>query len=193
MSIPKWRYYADDDDGCNVYQCLFCYETWNGRSSPRYWKFCPCCGVKWSGELEWDTNKEARRHYKRELSYLVMLEECHLFKRENGSYEPLESISRSSTDGWTWLYNMPNHVYEHEVLGPLWKEITYRGNLKWRNDYVLIRNFGKAMLEYPEVFLMFSDGFRLRIKIERRYGFSKGKDDPKDIIIPLGEYLRKTA
>ena len=56
--IPKWRYVEYTDDGCAKYQCLNCYETWEGRSWPGYtldgaftaiWKFCPHCGCQWTG------------------------------------------------------------------------------------------------------------------------------------------------
>lgn len=58
MSIPKWRMVRYDDDGCCLYQCLNCYEQWSGRGAPgdtwegvyhEYWKFCPCCGIRWEG------------------------------------------------------------------------------------------------------------------------------------------------
>jgi len=56
--IPKWRYVHYTDDGCALYQCLNCYKQWEGRSWPGYthdgaftavWKFCPYCGVEWTG------------------------------------------------------------------------------------------------------------------------------------------------
>lgn len=59
MSINYWRYVEYTDDGCSLYQCLSCYETWESRTAPGYfdlednyartWKFCPYCGVEWSG------------------------------------------------------------------------------------------------------------------------------------------------
>ena len=51
MSTPKWREVEYSDDGCCYYQCLMCYQTWEGRSSPEYGcNFCPYCGIKWMGQ-----------------------------------------------------------------------------------------------------------------------------------------------
>lgn len=36
MAIPKWRYVRYSDDGCAIYQCLNCYNTWEARTSPGY-------------------------------------------------------------------------------------------------------------------------------------------------------------
>jgi hypothetical protein len=57
--IPKWRYVEYTDDGCGKYQCLNCYQTWEGRTWPGYmsiegaftavWKHCPYCGCQWTG------------------------------------------------------------------------------------------------------------------------------------------------
>lgn len=64
MSIPKWREIEYTDDGCSLYQCLHCYEKWEGRSSPEYgWKFCPFCGVKWDGQEFARKGTESRWHW----------------------------------------------------------------------------------------------------------------------------------
>jgi len=58
MSIPFWRNKTYTDDGCSIFQCLNCYNTWESRTSPenKMWKtgfkFCPCCGIEWDGEIE---------------------------------------------------------------------------------------------------------------------------------------------
>jgi hypothetical protein len=69
VSIPAAREVEYTDDGCSVYQCLSCYNTWEGRTSiltsecinPEesdpinykfktlyHWKFCPYCGIEWT-------------------------------------------------------------------------------------------------------------------------------------------------
>jgi hypothetical protein len=57
MAIPKWREAEGTDDGCSIFQCLNCYTQWESRTSPRTWKFCPHCGIKWEGQ------HECREHY----------------------------------------------------------------------------------------------------------------------------------
>lgn len=53
MSIPKFRDCGYTDEGCSLYQCLSCKNQWESRSSPEYgWRFCPYCGVQWTGEIK---------------------------------------------------------------------------------------------------------------------------------------------
>ncbi len=54
MNFPYWRYVQGTDDGCSIYQCLWCMASWESRSSPNWdkWKFCPVCGFEWKGEHE---------------------------------------------------------------------------------------------------------------------------------------------
>jgi len=35
--IPKWRKVRYTDDGCNLYQCLSCYNEWEDRDAPGWW------------------------------------------------------------------------------------------------------------------------------------------------------------
>ena len=115
MSIPKWRYVESTDDGCNVYQCLSCYESYEGRDSPKYWKYCPYCGVEWNGEHEWliyddDYNilEPARRRKNRRVSsclseWHMELQERSLFKCDDGAYVPLHENVR-----WSGLHDEEN-------------------------------------------------------------------------------------
>ena len=49
--IDKFRQVRYTDDGCYLYQCLSCYKELEIRYIPN-WKFCPMCGIEYSGELE---------------------------------------------------------------------------------------------------------------------------------------------
>lgn len=42
MSLPNYRYVESTDDGCALYECLECYERWEGRTHRV--NFCPFCG-----------------------------------------------------------------------------------------------------------------------------------------------------
>lgn len=71
MSIPKWRHVCYTDDGCDVYQCLNCYNEWESRTGPKCewkkeynWKHCPYCGCQWEGEKEWDEERKSLKKSK---------------------------------------------------------------------------------------------------------------------------------
>jgi len=71
MSIPKWRVVEYTDDGCSIFQCLNCYDTWEGRTPAGYsdfdgtytalWRFCPCCGIQWEGSAREQTDEYGPR------------------------------------------------------------------------------------------------------------------------------------
>lgn len=46
--MKKWRIFEYRDEGCSLYQCLECKETWVSRTEgfPR----CPYCGVVFEGQ-----------------------------------------------------------------------------------------------------------------------------------------------
>jgi DNA-directed RNA polymerase subunit RPC12/RpoP len=54
MPVKRWRSIEYTYDGCARYQCLQCYKTWEGRTSPETyeWKFCPYCGILWEGRQD---------------------------------------------------------------------------------------------------------------------------------------------
>jgi hypothetical protein len=44
----QYRYVEYTDDGCSIYQCLWCKCTFETRDNPEYqWNFCPKCGRSW--------------------------------------------------------------------------------------------------------------------------------------------------
>jgi hypothetical protein len=51
--INDWRSVEYTDDGCTEYQCLSCKTSWEARTSPEHahWRFCPVCGIQWTGQL----------------------------------------------------------------------------------------------------------------------------------------------
>ena len=59
--LNKFRYVRYTDDGCSIYECLVCRNSWEIRGGIRGWVCCPYCRTVWEGELEWDTRKENRR------------------------------------------------------------------------------------------------------------------------------------
>jgi hypothetical protein len=44
MKVPFYRCVRDTDDGCGVYQCLQCGETWEWRGGSGQVRFCLFCG-----------------------------------------------------------------------------------------------------------------------------------------------------
>lgn len=64
VSIPKFRDCGYTDEGCSLYQCLSCKNQWEGRSSPEYgWRFCPYCGVQWTGEIKGRPSHTPKWHW----------------------------------------------------------------------------------------------------------------------------------
>jgi len=55
--FPYWRYVRYTDDGCCIYQCLWCMADWELRSGMDGWKLCPVCGLEWKGEQEWEEDR----------------------------------------------------------------------------------------------------------------------------------------
>ena len=68
MSITKYRHMNYTDDGCDLYQCLNCYKTLEIRYIPD-WKFCPMCGIEFSGQLKCRETHEPSWLYKLDLDY----------------------------------------------------------------------------------------------------------------------------
>ena len=48
--MNRWRRIKYTDDGCNLYQCLHCKDTWETRTPADVWSYCPNCGIRWLGE-----------------------------------------------------------------------------------------------------------------------------------------------
>jgi hypothetical protein len=51
--IPKYRCVEYTNDGCSIWQCLSCKAKWECRYG--HFHYCGNCGVKWEGELVWDS------------------------------------------------------------------------------------------------------------------------------------------
>jgi hypothetical protein len=49
VSIPVLREVCYTDDGCTVYECLYCYKRIETRNDPfrGFWKYCPYCSCAW--------------------------------------------------------------------------------------------------------------------------------------------------
>ena len=168
MSIPKWRYVSCLDDGVTEYQCLSCYDTWQLRTpSPKYWTFCPCCGIKWECQVDQDEDHirypQLREPDKMWHRYAILEE------RSNVSYkdEPEE-------DGWTeWSqinYLNSSFLKEHKELSGF---STHRGDIPSDVDsaikfckvlFRLIEEHKAALTEF--FFLSFK--IELRLRIERQ-------------------------
>lgn len=69
MAIPYWREVRYTDDGCSIYECLNCYNSWESRSPPwneykgirsargGIWRLCPICGCHWLGQKSSEKEK----------------------------------------------------------------------------------------------------------------------------------------
>lgn len=62
----QYRKVRYTDDGCTVYQCLWCLGTVEIRDNPHYgWNFCPKCGKSWFNRLECREHGIPRWYYDR--------------------------------------------------------------------------------------------------------------------------------
>ena len=200
MSIPKWRHVEYTDDGCNVYQCLSCYDSIEGRFSPSYWKFCPYCGVEWQGEHKWliyDDNfkvieparlKEDRKVPSGNITCNIELQELSLYRRDDNTYESL-----SGKDQWRSIYyedNLFNGWKDCDKIRSHWEEVRCgligKYGIKY-GGYVYYKKFTAFLLESVannnNIVFSFSDGceYRLRITEEKWY-----KDVIQEYLIDLG-------
>lgn len=57
--LKKFRHKEYTDDGCNIYECLSCKSTMEIRYSSL--NYCPNCGIKFEGQLEWENPYSDRR------------------------------------------------------------------------------------------------------------------------------------
>lgn len=78
--LNRWREVKYDDDGCSIYQCMKCKESWSSRTAPGYtqyylpertytptFNFCPFCGTKWDKEHTNRTDNNDRGYGPRRL------------------------------------------------------------------------------------------------------------------------------
>tara|TARA_Y100000310_G_scaffold307018_1_gene348723 strand:- start:24205 stop:24690 length:486 start_codon:yes stop_codon:yes gene_type:complete len=102
MSIPYWRVVYHSDDGCTVFGCLNCYNTWESRTPPiphdwygnvkekEIWKYCPYCATEWKGKYEckegrrWGEYEEEPMKYYAEFSGIYRRTVDHICKEEIG-------------------------------------------------------------------------------------------------------------
>jgi hypothetical protein len=189
MSIPKWRHVKNSDDGCNIYQCLSCYNTYDGRDTPKEWKYCPYCGVEWNGEHEWliygdnwDIISPARLRKDRRVSkaksrWHIELQEMSLFKCDDGAYVPLHDGGVKGR--WSSIYHtdrLIRDVYDRDEAKK-WEKLSHSLNVKYGITYGCYIYYLRLMEHYLESigsnkdFLDFSCGcdYRLHFSLEKNY------------------------
>jgi hypothetical protein len=206
MSIRRWRHVESTDDGCNVYQCLSCYQSYEGRDCPSFWKFCPYCGVEWEGQHKWLVYDDKyniieparlrteRRVSKAEPRWHTELQEMTLFLCDDGSYVPLHDGGHK--DKWSSIYNtdyLLGHPTDDEFK--MWRLLSQSLGEKYGaryGSYIYYKRFISNLLKSvgDDKFLWFSCGgdFRLKSTLVRSYndvvqeriidlgGWRKGKD-----------------
>ena len=63
----QFRYVEYTDDGCSIWQCLWCRNTIEIRDNPEWarWCFCPKCGRSWFKKMECRDHWVPRWYYDR--------------------------------------------------------------------------------------------------------------------------------
>ena len=107
--INKFRHIQYTDEGCDEYQCLSCY----GKLEIRYinnWKFCPMCGIEFSGELECREHTTPSWLYKLDLDY-------------HDQYELKKKLWKTKKSGWVIEYR------------DIWFNKSDSGEILYRHDH----------------------------------------------------------
>ena len=167
--INKYRHMHYTDDGCDEYQCLSCYKQLEIRFIPD-WKFCPMCGIEFSGQLKCRETHQPSWLYKLDLDHDARyeLESRGWKKKEAGWAIEKRTIwfDRSDDGEITYRSDHPGaekwHVYvkydRHitktaiEILKYL-KELRWDGRMK-ENDYL---GFG-TIDEYRGKYANYNEG-----------------------------------
>lgn len=63
--LNQWRYAGYADDGCDRYECLKCYNTWESRTPAQ--TYCQFCGTKWDGQVATQTQENPNGYNERKL------------------------------------------------------------------------------------------------------------------------------
>jgi len=108
MPINMWRYKQYEGDGCGIYQCLQCYSEWESRTDPVDWNFCPCCGIKWVGEIKCRQHGESKWDNlicEKQISYIMWQTEVRVIDENN---VPIDRWKPAST---LWnLHSVPRDL-----------------------------------------------------------------------------------
>ena len=113
--MNRWRKVRYTDDGCEIYQCLNCKDTWESRTPADVWSYCPNCGTRWLGQLECRHHEIPRWYFDRygnraEWTDMIRLSDGEFRADEvmyRGCYTPptsqwvFESRSFWKNDGWS--------------------------------------------------------------------------------------------
>jgi len=194
MSIPAWRKVEYTDDGCSIYECLSCYNSWEARTSPEWsgWQFCPCCGVGWESQIKDEGDKTlTRRHLK--YSQLdrdadVTLEVKHYNFTGDGEYEILFDWKYVSYG--MQFYELPSPRDErYKDAHEIYKEYIYQ--LKIAKS---IKDLAKAYSDDNSLcsnFFMFSKGYELRFAIVSRISGETKHILLTDGIVPVIRKIHK--
>lgn len=128
MSTPtlkgQFRRVRYTDDGCNIYQCLWCHQSIEIRDDPQYgWNFCPLCGKSWFKRLHcrehtlprwvWDRWEDEYPHdltvyVWKESEYKIVIEERTKWRGEEWGE-------------WHWECD---HKVDYGKLG-VWRDMQY--------------------------------------------------------------------
>jgi len=141
VRIAYYRSVRDSDDGCGIYQCLHCGQTWEWRGGSAPVRFCLFCGQaierletrdqdtpRWKHDLEkrygddWPEKRgqmwqeEWEKRDRRQPPYWVIEERCFILR--DGEYERLlnDWKHRSNLLGCGYKHPVSAHVAYQELL-----------------------------------------------------------------------------
>lgn len=138
-SKGQYRRVRYTDDGCEIYQCLWCLGTIEIRDDPNYgWHFCPKCGKSWFTRLQCRDHEVPRWYYDRygnrgSYDVKVKLHGQSCLKEVPTADIPMYAQKKQSTHRWVieWSSKWPDREWcpwqrEYDSL----KE-PYMSDYKW--------------------------------------------------------------
>jgi len=155
MAIPRWRWRYYADDGCDRYECLNCYDEWESRQGPVRegypdgWRWCPNCGVQWTGEQAITEEEREDRSRKRGARRKLPDRRPWVLESRTMNIEP--SGSRSLVSDWrgvTVYYDRHQILKEYknrlsiearEVAEELEDLEAGETAFSWRTEYRIMR------------------------------------------------------
>lgn len=148
----QYRRVRDTDDGCAIYQCLWCHNTIEIRENPEWakWCFCPKCGKSWFDRKRCRdryTPRWAWDKYGDEIPHTVQL------------------YPASSKQAYKWVFEQQTK-WEDKDWGP-WKFETYlvvrEGELgHWRDALRVLRGLQAKVADCD-----CGIQYRYRVKLEK--------------------------
>ena len=111
------------DDGCNIYQCLWCMNRVEIRDDPSYWNFCPICGKSWFTRLQCRDHETPRWAWDRYGHDDANHPAYHTYKKDERQWV-IESRTKWTGEMWGIWHHETTISVRQGKLG-VWRDAQY--------------------------------------------------------------------